>query len=238
MNATTASGIGAVSAICIITGQNTVSAMTIYGSKLMSKTGSYIKIDRGLKNNVIWLEKPFSKGQAWVDLLILTQGIDRDVLVRGKIQNQKRGNVYTSIVFLANRWGWSRNKVYRFLEDLTNAGMIVIQGWTGNGTLNGTRNGTQNGTVITIENWDVYQYSDAADGTQIRTVRSKKTEHTIKRQENDKEKEKERRGRSAPVSPPGRKSLPDRDDGTVADIPEKYRDQFKTYAEFWDWRYQ
>lgn len=217
----------------------------------MSKTGSYIKIDRGLKNNALWTEKPFSKGQAWVDLLILAQGIDRDVLVRGKVQKQKRGNVYTSIVFLANRWGWSRNKVYRFLEDLANAGMIVIQGWTGNGTPDGTRSGTQNGTVITIENWDVYQCGDTPDGTSNRTVRSKKTEHTIERQEKDKEKEK-KKVRSAHGVPPGQKPLVrgtdefrakshlllQRDEGTVDDIPEKYREICKTFAEYYDRRNQ
>lgn len=210
----------------------------------MSRTGSYIKIDRGLKSNSLWLEKPFSKGQAWVDLLILAQGIDRDVIVRGKVQQQKRGNVYTSIVFLSDRWGWSRNKVYRFLAELVNARMITIQGWTGNGTMVGTRNGTSSGTVITIENWDVYQCSETVDETQNRTTRPKKTEHTIERQYKD----RERKTRSAqnPDEPirgtPQFKAkshlLLERDEGTLDDIPDKFRSDYTSFAEYWDRRNQ
>ena len=59
----------------------------------MAKTGSYIKLDRGLKNNSLWLEKPFSKGQAWVDLLMLAQGIEMDKHSRGQIQHMKPGVV-------------------------------------------------------------------------------------------------------------------------------------------------
>lgn len=212
----------------------------------MSKTGSYIKIDRGLKSNSIWLEKPFSKGQAWVDLLILTQGIDRETVVRGKVQQQKRGNVYTSIVFLADRWGWSRNKVYRFLGELVNARMVVIQGWTGNGTPNGTSNGTHNGTVITIENWDVYQYSETADGTQNRTLPSSETEHTIERQYKEK-RERNKRSTQKNENGPVRGSalwkakshiLLQRDEGTLDDIPDEIRGDYKSFQEYWDWRNQ
>ena len=131
----------------------------------MSKTGSYIKLDRGLKNNSLWLEKPFSKGQAWVDLLMLAQGVEMDKHYRGKVQHMKPGTVYTSILYLTNRWGWSRNKVYRFLVLLEKAEMIAINeelptghiGETIERTRNGTSNGTTNGTIITIENWEVYQ---------------------------------------------------------------------------------
>ena len=212
----------------------------------MSKTGSYIKIDRGLKNNSIWLEKPFSKGQAWVDLLILAQGIDREAVVRGKAQQQKRGNVYTSIVFLADRWGWSRNKVYRFLEELVNARMVEIQGRTGNGTSNGTSDGTRNGTVIAIENWDFYQYSETSDGTQNRTLRSKKTEHTIERQYTEK-KERNMRSAQKTTDSPVRGSalwkakshlLLKRDEGTMDDIPDEYRNDYSSFQEYWDRRNQ
>lgn len=223
----------------------------------MSKTGSYIKLDRGLKTNSLWLEKPFSKGQAWVDLLLLAQGIEMDKHYRGKIQHMEPGTVYTSVLYLVDRWGWSRNKVYRFLEYLSKAEMISVNclkpsdtvGETNKRTRNGTYNGTTNGTIITIEKWEVYQKpvtkGDTNNGTPNDTMeRTPDGTHNRKHiRESNKEKAKEsNRGRSAPDSPSGEKRMPKRDEGTVDDIPLKYRDgtyqKFKTYAEYWDWRNQ
>lgn len=192
----------------------------------MAKTGSYIKLDRGLKTNSLWLEKPFSRGQAWVDLLLLAQGIDKDKQYRGKIQHQKSGEVYTSVLYLTDRWGWSRNKVYRFLEYLVSAGMIVIQGRTQNDTTNRTRSGTTNGTIISIENWALYQTSDTNDGTlNDTTKRTLNGTHNRKQyRESNKEKANRDKGRSAPDSPSG--------------VPEMYREMFATEEEYLAWRNQ
>lgn len=224
----------------------------------MAKTGSFIKLDRGLKNNSLWLERPFSKGQAWVDLLLLAQGIEMDKHYRGQIQHMEPGTVYTSILYLTNRWGWSRNKVYRFLETLVKAEMIVIDsqkptatlGETINRTRNGTYNGTTNGTIISIVKWEVYQYSstknDTNDGTPNGTMnRTSNGTHNRKHiKESNKEKaNRENRGRSAPKSsseeqfPCGKsENLKPRDEGTAEDIPEIYRKYYKTYPEYYDAR--
>lgn len=213
----------------------------------MAKTGSYIKLDRGLKNNAIWLEKPFSKGQAWVDLLILAQGVDKEKLYRGKVQQMQHGNVYTSLYYLANRWGWSRSKVYRFLEELMFAEMIVIQGWTTNDTkndtINKTKNKTKNGTVITVVNWEVYQYTETNDDTNNgSTNRKTKTKKTILTRERQRKKEKDtenNKGRSAPDSPSGKNDSHLRlkpEEGTVDDIPDRYRRMFDNFADYWRYR--
>lgn len=205
----------------------------------MAKTGSYIKLDRGLKNNSLWLEKPFSKGQAWVDLLILSQGVDKEKTYKGKTQKMEHGKVYTSIYFLSNRWGWSRNRVYRFLQDLVHDEMIAVKGWvldgttdgTNNGTIKRTNNDTKNGTVITIENWEFYQDSESNNGTNngttSRTKKSKKTEPTIERQRKT-EKDKENK---PPKSPTGGLA-------PSGEIPEMYKGQFKTVDEYLAWRNQ
>ena len=231
----------------------------------MAKTGSFIKLDRKLKSNPLWLEKPFSKGQAWVDLLLLAQGVDREKMYRGKVQNQKPGVVYTSILFLTKRWGWSRNKVYRFLEELTKDKMVSVQGWTQNGTQkrtqNDTNNGTTNGTIITIENWAVYQHYDTNDETKDDTLNG--TENgTPNGTHNRKHKEKAYREsikRKPPKSPKGdyAPSEPKRgtdefrnishlklkpEEGTVDDIPMVYRDgtyqSFTNFTDYWRWRNQ
>lgn len=231
----------------------------------MAKTGSYIKLDRGLKKNALWLEKPFSKGQAWVDLLLLAQGVEIDKHYRGTIQHQEPGTVYTSILYLSKRWGWSRNKVYRFLKTLENDEMIVFEGLkpsatlggTSNRTRNGTTNGTTNGTIITIENWAFYQYDDTNSGTNngTRNGTTKRTSngtHNRKHiRESNKEKAiKNKEGRSAPDSPSekperGTKAfkakshlLLKREEGTVDDIPDMYRDMFDDFTRYYDWRNQ
>jgi hypothetical protein len=213
----------------------------------MAKTGSYIKLDRGLKANPLWLEKPFSKGQAWVDLLLLAQGVEKEKQYRGKVQHQKSGEIYTSIIYLTNRWGWSRNRVYRFLELLIKQQMITVLGWeiaehtngTNNGTINGTNNGTNkltangttNGTIITIENWALYQYSetnnDTNDGTQNDTTkRTRNGTHNRKHiRESNKEKAEKEKGSLRSDPPPG-------------EIPEMYKGRFKTVEEYLAWRNQ
>ena len=227
----------------------------------MAKTGSFIKLDRGLKTNPLWLERPFSRGQAWVDLLLLAQGVDKEKMYRGKVQNQKPGVVYTSILFLTKRWGWSRQKVYRFLEELMKDKMVVVQGWTQNGTQkrtrNETNNGTTNGTIVSIVNWAVYQHRDTNNGTKNETVNETKDE-TINETHNRKHTEKayiESNKRIPPKSPKGdltpsepkrgtdafrNKShlLLKRDEGTVDDIPVVYRDRFDNFPDYHDWRNQ
>ena len=225
----------------------------------MAKTGSFIKLDRGLKANPLWLEKPFSKGQAWVDLLLLAQGVEKEKHYRGQIQMQKPGIVYTSILFLEKRWGWSRNKVYRFFEYLIDQKMISVKGWDRrnistehiNGTRNGTKNGTTNGTIVTIEKWALYQHIETKDETNDDTKnetpkRNTQTEHTI---ESNIQRKHIQRKNIPPKSPKGdstpsekRKAkshlLLKRDEGTVDDIPDAYRDMFDNFQDYYDWRNQ
>ena len=236
----------------------------------MGKTGSYIKLDRGLKNNPIWLEKPFSKGQAWVDLLILAQGVKKEKQYRGKVQNMKPGVVYTSILYLSKRWGWYRMKVYRFLETLKNLGMVEIQGCadfvtqsvTHNDTTDDTKNSTTNGTIISIVNWASYQYDDTNNDTNNSTnivTRNDTTNVTLNDTHNIKHTEKayrESKKKKPPKSPKGDltpSGEPERgtdafrnqshlllkpDEGTMDDIPVRYKDQFKTFADYWGFRNQ
>lgn len=100
----------------------------------------WIKVHRQLLDNPMWLEEPFTKGQAWVDLLMLADGVND-----GKY---KRGTVYKSQKWLAERWGWSRNKVNRFLNRLEENHMVTVKR---------TYNGTQSGTTITLVKYGFFQ---------------------------------------------------------------------------------
>ena len=105
----------------------------------------YITINRKLQKHWLWDDKPFSKGQAWIDMLMRARHTDEKKLVRGELLARKRGDVCCSLSYLAKEWGWSREKVRRFMAMLESDGMITLHA-------------TTHDTTITIENYDKYQF--------------------------------------------------------------------------------
>ena len=119
----------------------------------------WIKIDRQLKDHWIWTGEKFTRGQAWVDLLMLANWEDATMVFNGQITHVERGQLMTTIGFLAKRWMWSENKVRRYLADLRAEGMVRT-----NGRPNGRANGRANGTLITIEKYAFFQDGRRTDG--------------------------------------------------------------------------
>jgi hypothetical protein len=105
----------------------------------------FIKIDRSLLNHWLWDDKPRDRGAAWVDLILLAAWKDHKI---GSIKEVKRGQFWTTLRFLARRWGWSKNSVSRFLCRIE-TDMIV--------TLKRDTNRRTGGTLITILNYNEYQ---------------------------------------------------------------------------------
>lgn len=116
----------------------------------------YIKLYRQLVDNPLWKEKPFTRGQAWVDLLMKANYKDVRTVIKGQMVVIKRGQLLRGEDSLADDWGWSRGKVRRFLTQLEKEKMC-------------SRNGTALGTLITIANYEAFQcdrpLNDTADGT-------------------------------------------------------------------------
>jgi len=112
----------------------------------------WVKIHRQLSSTDLWLSEPFTRGQAWVDLIILTNHKDGFYRVRGIKINVKRGQCGWSEVALSKRWQWSRGKVRRFLCELETVHQIVQQK-------------TNVTTLINIVNYDRYQIGGTADST-------------------------------------------------------------------------
>src|SRR3990167_1584969 len=104
----------------------------------------WIKLYREITENNLWLEKPFSRSQALIDLLLLACHKDNYIIIRGIQIPLKRGQIGWSIVKLADRWGWSRTKVKLFLNLLKKEQQINQQ--TNNISL-----------IITIINYEKYQ---------------------------------------------------------------------------------
>lgn len=103
----------------------------------------WFPIYREIENHWMWSEKPFSKGQAWIDLIMLANYEDKKVPYKGKIITCERGVVNLSISYIAERWGWSRDKTRKFLKLLESDGMVTVKA-------------TTHRTTITIENYAIY----------------------------------------------------------------------------------
>ena len=76
----------------------------------------FIILQRKITENWLWLSEPFSKAQAWVDLLLLANHSNGSFFIRGVKVEIKRGEVGKSEESLSQRWKWSRGKVRAFLK--------------------------------------------------------------------------------------------------------------------------
>ena len=110
------------------------------------KGRGWIKLHRKIIDCVIWSSpEPFDKRSAWIDLLLMANHEQRTIMLAdGTSQIIQAGQCFTSLEHLAERWFWSRNKVRRYLAVLSAQGMV-------------TTTGTRRGTLLTIENWRIYQ---------------------------------------------------------------------------------
>lgn len=92
----------------------------------MSNTG-WIKLHRKITDHWLWEDKPFARGQAMIDLLILARYNDQSKYIDGNLETVERGSVITSIRRLCDRWGWSNSKVVKFLKTLENDSIIHVK---------------------------------------------------------------------------------------------------------------
>lgn len=110
----------------------------------------FIKLPRHIIEDSHYFSEPFTRTQAWIDLIILANYQDTTALVRGVKIVVKRGQVCRSITELAKRWKWSRNRVMRFTEGLVDAERVHVQ-----------KSPIVN--VYTIRNYEEYQGNGAAN---------------------------------------------------------------------------
>lgn len=92
----------------------------------MSSDG-WIKLYRKLQDNPLWTSEPFTRGQAWVDLIMIANHKPGFFFKRNIRINVARGQVGYSENLLASRWKWSRTKVRSFLKLLELEQQISIQ---------------------------------------------------------------------------------------------------------------
>lgn len=133
-----------------------------------------MNISEELQNHWLWQDKPFAKGQAWIDIMVLAS--NERTYFRGKVHLLPKGQFITSENTLCERWGWSRTKVRAFLQSLSQCSMISLTSDAGK-------------TIITI--------TQVAEGevempvnTQLMVQEKKQEEKQSKSSDNKKIKEK------------------------------------------------
>lgn len=104
----------------------------------------WILLHKQIQNHWLWEDKPFSRGQAWIDLLLLADHTTHKSMWRGQMTEFKRGDVNLSITELAHRWGWTRDKARRFISQLESDNMVRAKC-------------TTNRTTITLVKYDDFQ---------------------------------------------------------------------------------
>jgi len=114
----------------------------------------FIKTWRKIRDSFLWEDKPFSLGQAWIDLVMEANHKDKEVLFRQRPEQCKRGQIITSILKLSSKWGWDRKKVKRWLNQFQKEDMIRynIQ--------------DKRFILITICNYEIYQEKKERKGQQ------------------------------------------------------------------------
>lgn len=110
----------------------------------------WISVHRTLQGHWLWSEKPFSKGQAWIDMLMMANHADNKFLLGNELVEVKAGSFITSEVKLMEKWGWGKTKTRAFLDLLQKDGMI-------------TKKTDRKKTTIIIENYSDYQEKQTTD---------------------------------------------------------------------------
>lgn len=140
---------------------------------MADKHKGWILLYRSLRDSWLWDIKPFSHGQAWIDLILDVNHQDKKTYINGKLIKIKRGQTWTSLRVLGERWGWRQEKVLRFLQALERDTMI-------------TRNATRNGTLLTVVNYGDFQDMRSTERSTNGAQTATRPEHERSETKNDK----------------------------------------------------
>lgn len=117
-------------------------SMKFFGGWIMGQ--GWIKLHRKLRDCDLWNCEPFSRGQAWVDILLMVNHDDKKVVLGSQVKVVKRGQTITSIRKLSDKWQWGNKKTLAFLGQLEELDMIH-------------RESDTKKTLLTVINYDDYQ---------------------------------------------------------------------------------
>ena len=130
--------------------------MQVHGVQVGEVMNNFLPLNRQITEHWLWADRPFSKGQSWIDLLMLANYEDKKIPYKGELILCKRGDVNLSIMYLANRWGWSRKKTTDFLSLLEKDGMVSVNATTHRTTI----------TIVNYENFNTFGTTNNTAGEQ------------------------------------------------------------------------
>lgn len=104
----------------------------------------WIRIYRSILNHPTWKEKPYSKGQAWIWIILRANFKEAKVLIGNEVVVCDPGEFITSQDNMAEVWGWTLSRVRAFISLLQNDSMIIEKT-------------TNRFTKLTICNYATYQ---------------------------------------------------------------------------------
>jgi hypothetical protein len=141
--------------------------------------GGWIKIYRSIEDWEFYFDGPFDKAHAWLDLLLMANREPKTISVRGNVVRIERGEIGHSETTLSKRWGWSREKVRRFLTLLKTRQQIRQHK---NFIL----------SKISIVNYDQYQKNETADETAEKQQKNSRRAQTRRKENHKKEREEKK----------------------------------------------
>ena len=136
-----------------------------------------------MRTHWLYNEKPFSKFQAWMDILLSANHKDNKFMLGNELVEVERGSFITSELKLMERWGWSNTKVRSFLSLLESDGMLI-------------KTSDRKKSILTIVNYNDYQDTES-DKKVIKKYKNsdkkviKNTNKNEKKEKNDKNDKKE-----------------------------------------------
>jgi hypothetical protein len=145
-----------------------------------NKKIGFIVLYRSIRKNWLW-EHP-DKLKAWLDILLEVNHAPKKVMIKGKLFICDRGESLNSLKTWAKRWGWSINKVKRFLLVLESDSMIELK----------TERQT---TSVTVCNYESYQGKRNANETQKETKREPNENQTETNNNDNKENNEKNKGK-------------------------------------------
>jgi hypothetical protein len=113
----------------------------------------FFLLHRGWRDNPIF-KGEFSRADAWVWLIENACWKPSRTRIKGSTVELARGEMSFSVRFLADKWGWSKSRVDRFLDDLRSESMIKTRSKIGT---DGEQKAGQGQSIITICNYAKYQ---------------------------------------------------------------------------------
>lgn len=121
-------------------------------------SGFYL-MHRGWQESEFFGSDEYSQRDAWVWLIESAAWKETTVRVKGETIALERGQLCFAQRFMAEKWGWSKSRVDRFLKRLAQENMIIICSKNGATAGQGTGQGQ---SILTISNYSDYQ--DKRDG--------------------------------------------------------------------------